>query len=268
MPVPSPRDESFFPYQALLVPTSRRSLWAGKDSTPHPFDPEDFQITLARQQKQQSRCGLPLVSYRHLEILAVPYVALYPSDFLSLLTPSDPASSSTSLPLRHLEITLLIQHQQTDQDLVTLASVFALLRHSLVHLSLRVVYSLPTFDDVSAISRTLSEGLKTCSNIERLGLGGMIDETAFSSVPTLAKLESLDIFPSDSSFNEFGLETIIEVLPTSLRSLNLCKQPAFGLDDDTVSFYRAVVERCQEKEITFRQETRSEESYWLNEFRP
>lgn len=248
---------------------ARRSLWLGKDSLPHSFDPSLLGMLLDPR-NPLNRTPPPPPSISHFNIFAAPFVIMHPDDFLRLIIPpppTQPSSSASTTPspaLYHLEITFFIDDGEANA--AELSSIFALLSPSLTHLTLRIVSRNYDYRIVAAASRALSAAIGGCRQLRSLSLGGHITDYVFGEVSQLSLLEHLVVLPA-CHLDEYGLERTLR-LPSSLRTLTYSSYSAFAFEPETALWYASVSDECKRVGATFRDEKRPKEVEWLGKFAP
>jgi hypothetical protein len=197
------------------VAHTQRSFRFGGEERVHRWEYAAFSQQLLQVQSSRERSNKPPLSYRYLEVLAIPFVVFYPTDFLSLIAP--PANDPSLLPsLDHLDVTFFLGDPTADAAALT--SIFSLLSPSLRRLSLRVV-------------------------------GPDVHEA--QSEDALSALEQFVLLPvSGDEFDRYSFRDAVLLFPPRFRSFVRCverKLDDFDQDNCSVWYSETVVMRVDRR---------------------
>ncbi|GAA6035384.1 hypothetical protein JCM8097_008849 [Rhodosporidiobolus ruineniae] len=178
-------------------PAALRHLGLGVSSPPATVPPEDQSAVLMAAQTRRAEHGARggAISDINYEVLAMPYIALFPRDLRALVLP--PSLSTPTLT--HLEITVCLDNSRLDCEAI--AAILRSLAPSLRRLALRTIV-VPAagqihnyIDDFQLL---VPPALATCTSLEHFEIGGeCVDNSVFSStgIGLLPRLRTLFVLP-------------------------------------------------------------------------
>ncbi|GAA5890929.1 hypothetical protein JCM6882_008859 [Rhodosporidiobolus microsporus] len=239
---------------ALFEPPAKlRRLRIGCDSPPALFLPSAFR-TNRLDYERLVQTGEATPGFRY-EVLAIPYHTFYPFDFLPLIEPIAPSTQPT---IHHLEVAFRIRNVQ--EDSAHIAKMLTSLSPSLRRLALRIKMTDAQEADIDAFSAAVRPALERCTRLEHLELyGALIDGRVVEATPTLTRLHTLGVLPSDGDIDEFGIAHAVgpRVRCQPLR-LVLCRPPSW---EEWALRYTA--DWCEDHDIELKIVERPDETAWL-----
>ncbi|GAA5941944.1 hypothetical protein JCM10213_004343 [Rhodosporidiobolus nylandii] len=156
--------------RTLFGPSSRlQHLRIGNASHPHTVDEDDLTDMQQQYEKSFEGRGGPLKVYASLRTLALPYFAFQTAKFLPFTLPQN---------LEHVEVTLLLE-DTLRVEVVRLSDLFTQLAPSIRHLVLRVKREGCSAAEAETICNVLQSGLRSCTKLRHLELGGHIIAASF-----------------------------------------------------------------------------------------
>lgn len=119
-----------------------------------------------------------------------------------------------------------------------------------------------------AVSAAIRNGIKACTRLTHLALGGRLASAAYPHPVDLGAIDTLVLLTNKyDEFDLWALEYSGTELPAHFRSLTSIVGAGSGSDPQEVSMYAGLVRECEKVGATFAELERPREFEWLSSFR-